>query len=161
MPNTYLTAGDYTINGPGGADVGSFSGGLRIAQDFLVSDNPDNFKVVNRSNPLTVNWTGGESGTIVTLIGSSGTIDLQTNTVSGTAFVCRENVSAGHFTVPSSVLSQLPASPVISAGGFSIVTRGGFSVSDNGNGVRFTSVPGLDLLTAINLWTWSFTPQYQ
>jgi hypothetical protein len=141
--------------------VGAFSGGLRIAQDFVVTDNPDNFKLINRSNPLTVNWSGGESGTVVTITGSSGTIDLQTSTISGTAFVCRENVSAGHFTVLPSVLSQLPPSPVISAGGFSIVTRGGLSVTNNGNGVRFTNVPGLEILTAVNSWTWGFTPLYQ
>jgi hypothetical protein len=77
------------------------------------------------------------------------------------AFVCIQNTSAGQFTVPSSVLAQLPASAVIGAGGFNIVTRGTLSVTAAGKGARFASPSGLDILTANNYWSWSYTPQYQ
>jgi hypothetical protein len=160
VPNTYLDAGRYTLSGPGGVDVGAFSGTLDIVPDLVVGNNPDDFKVINRGGGITVRWTGGESSTVLTISGSSGSVNLQTGAVSGAAFVCIQNVSAGQFTVPANILSQLPASPVIGAGGFNIVTRGTFSVTARGKGARFT-VPGLDLLTALNFWAWSFTPQYQ
>jgi len=161
MPNTYLAAGQYTLSGPGGANVGAFSGTLDIAQDFVVTNNADDFKLINRANGLTVRWTGGDSSALATITGASGSVDLQTGTISGSGFVCIQNVSAGQFTVPSSVLSQLPASSVIGAGGFGMVMRGSFSVSSQGKGARFTAPSGLDILTASNDWSWSYTPQYQ
>ena len=161
VPNTYLNAGKYTLSGPGGADVGAFSGTLDIVPDLVVSNNPDDFKVINRSGGVTVRWTGGEPSTVLTISGASTSVDLQTSTVSGHAFVCIQNVSAGQFTVPASVLSQLPPSPVISAGGFSFATRGAFFVTARGAGARFTAPAGLDILTAINFWSWGFTPLYQ
>jgi hypothetical protein len=59
------------------------------------------------------------------------------------------------------VLSQLPASGVIGAGGFNFVTRGTLSVSASGKGARFATPSGLDILTAINTWLWTYMPQYQ
>ncbi|MFB3830036.1 MAG: hypothetical protein ACE15B_24925 [Bryobacteraceae bacterium] len=161
MPNTYLAPGRYTLSGPGGANVGAFSGTLDIAQDFVVTNNADDFKLINRANPVTVRWTGGDSSSIVTISGMSGGVNMQTGAISGSAFVCIQNVSAGQFTVPASILTQLPASSVLGAGGFNFVTRGSFSVRSQGKGARFTAPSGLDILTAFNDWTWSYTPQYQ
>lgn len=156
VPNTYLAAGQYSLAGPGGTDVGAFSGKLDIVPELAVTNNPDDFKVINRGSGVTVRWTGGESSTFVTITGSSA-ISLS----NGAAFVCIQNTSAGQFTVPSSVLAQLPASSVIGAGGYSFVVRGTFSVTASGKGARFTSPTGLDILTANNSWAWSYTPQYQ
>jgi len=156
VPNTYLAAGGYTLTGPGGADVGAFTGTLDIVPDLVVTNNPDDLKVINRNSGVTVRWTGGEPSSFLTISGSS-----VTSPTDGAAFVCIQNTSAGEFTVPSSVLAQLPASAVIGAGGFNFVTRGSFSVTAGGKGARFTSPAGLDLLTANNFWTWSYTPQYQ
>jgi hypothetical protein len=162
VPNTYLSPGHYTLSGPGGANVGVFSGGLDIVADLVVTNNPDDFKVINRTGGVTVHWTGGEPSTVLTISGSSFTIDPQNPAaVNGAGFVCIQNVSAGQFTVPGSILSQLPASPTISGGGIDIVTRGSFSVTARGKGARFTTPTGLDILTAFNFWHWSFTPQYK
>jgi len=57
-------------------------------------------------------------------------------------------------------LTQLPASPAISAGGFSIVTRGVLSVGLSGNGVRVTA-SGLDYFLVSDNTTTSVTTQYQ
>ena len=160
VPNTYLSAGQYTLSGPGGADVGAFSGMLNISPDFVVSNNPDEFKLINRGSGITVRWTGGDPSTVLTIAGGSGALG-QGGAINVGAFVCIQNVSAGQFTVPASILSQLPASQVIGAGGFNIVTRGTFSVVARGKGARFTAPSGLDILTAINGWAWSYTPQYQ
>lgn len=156
FPNTYLAAGQYTLAGPGGADVGAFTGRLDIVSDLVVTNNPDDFKVINRSNGVTLRWTGGEPSTILTIAGSSVASLSQ-----GAAFVCIQNASAGQFTVPASVLNQLPASAVIGAAGFNFVTRGTLSVTAAGKGARFASPTGLDILTANNYWVWSYTPQYQ
>jgi hypothetical protein len=159
VPNTYLASGHYTFTGPGGTDVGSFSGALDTVLDLVVT-NPDDLKVINRANGVTVRWTGGDSSTVLTISGGSITVNSSGST-SGFAFACIQNTSAGSFTVPSSILSQVPASATINAGGFNLVTRGSFSVTAAGQGVRLPTPSGLDILTANNGWTWTFTPQYQ
>jgi hypothetical protein len=156
VPNTYLAAGQYTLAAPGGANVGAFTGTLAIVPDLVVTNNPDDFKVVNRASGVTVRWTGGEPSTVLTISGSS-----VASLTDAAAFVCIQNTSAGQFTVPPSVLSQLPASGVIGAAGFEFVTRGTLIVTAPGKGTRFPSPSGLDILTANNYWIWSFTPQYQ
>jgi hypothetical protein len=156
VPNTYLAAGRYTLAGPGGANVGAFSGAIDVGQELVVTNNADDFKVINRSNGITIRWTGGDPSLMLAISGSS--VSTPTD---GAAFVCIQNVSAGQFTVPSSVLSQLPASGVIGAGGFNFVTRGTLSVSASGKGARFATPSGLDILTAINTWLWTYMPQYQ
>ncbi len=156
VPDNYLAAGPYTLAGPGGADVGAFTGTLDIVPDLVVTNNPDDFKVINRGSGVTLRWTGGEPSPVLTSTGSS--VDSLSEAA---AFVCIQNTSAGQFTVPSSVLAQLPASGVIGAGGFNFVTRGTLSVTASGKGARFASPTGLDILTANNFWIWSYTPQYQ
>lgn len=156
VPNTYLAPGRYTLAGPGGANVGPFSGTLDIVQDLVVTSNPDDFKVINRGAGVTLRWTGGDPSSILAISGTSAS-----SLSNGAAFVCIQNTSAGQFTVPSSVLSQLPASAVIGAGAFTFVTRGTLSVAAPGKGVRFATPSGLDILTAGNSWLWSYMPQYQ
>ena len=161
VPNTYLNPGRYSLGGSGGADVGPFAGSLDIVPDLLVSNNPDEFKLINRSAGTSIRWTGGEPSTVLTITGRSAAVNSQTGSVSGTIFVCIQNVSVGQFTVPASILSQLPASQITSAGGFNLVIRGSLSVTAAGKGARFSAPSGLDILTAFNHWNWSFTPQYQ
>ena len=161
VPNTYLSPGRYSLGGSGGADVGPFAGSLDIVPDLLVSNNPDEFKLINRSAGTSIRWTGGEPSTVLTIAGRSAAVNSQTGSVSGTIFVCIQNVSVGQFTVPALILSQLPASQITSAGGFNLVIRGSLSVTAAGKGARFAAPSGLDILTAFNHWNWSFTPQYQ
>jgi hypothetical protein len=73
---------------------------------------------VNRSSPLTLNWTGGNASDMVEIIGSSGTTtgtgsSAVTNT---TEFICLTTAGQKTFTVPASVLSQLPATTGTSTG---------------------------------------------
>lgn len=154
FPNTYLSAGGYTISGPGGTDVGSFSGSLTVASELTVT-NPDDFKIVNRGNGATIRWTGGEPANVLTISGAS-----ITGTGQGAGFVCIENTSAGQFTVPASILSQLPASQTIGAGGFNFVTRGTFSLTAGGRGNRATA-SGVDILLLNNFWLWTFGSEYR
>jgi uncharacterized protein (TIGR03437 family) len=150
----YVSAGTYSITGPGGADVGPFSANLPLGNP-LVWTNTEAAKTVTRGSGFTVQWTGGESGSIVEISGSS--FDSSFN---GKVFTCLANRSAGQFTIPANILNQLPASPVIGAGGFSFVTRGTMDVSLSGNGVRATA-SGVDYLLISDDTGTSVATQYQ
>ena len=104
-----LPAGSYTLTGAGGNDVGSFNTSLTLGSPLTLSAPlPTN---VVRSSPLTLNWTGGIASNSVEIVGavstSTGTGATQVTTT--TEFLCVTTVGAGTFTVPASILSQLPA----------------------------------------------------
>lgn len=101
----YLDAGAYTVTGPGGADVGSFSANITLPAPLTWS-NQDSINDVTRSQGVTVTWTGGAPSDYVQIFGVSSS---QTGNVTG-SFVCTERASAGRFTVPASLLANLPAS---------------------------------------------------
>lgn len=153
----YVGAGRYSITGPGGANVGPFSATLDIGTP-LVWTNTDAAKTVTRSSGLTVNWTGGTSGSIVSIVGVSFTINGSTPT--GSTFICLANRSAGTFTIPANILTQLPASQSIGVPGFTIATRGSIVVSLSGNGVR-VNASGLDYFTISDDTSTSVTTLFQ
>ena len=66
---------------------------------------------VTRNAGLTLNWTGGNAADLVEIIGSSSTsTGSGTSTVTTTtSFICLTTAGAKTFTVPASVLNQLPA----------------------------------------------------
>jgi hypothetical protein len=104
-----LQPGTYRLNGTGGADVGAFS--AQVTVPSFTWTNKSAVTVVNRNVALTVNWTGGGTG-LVTINGFSGRAISGTSTnatFDATGFVCVAQASAGTFTVPTSVLQQLPA----------------------------------------------------
>lgn len=112
MPGTpgaapeYLDPGTYRVNnGSGGADVGPFEATLTIASPVAWdrSSVPD---TISRTQDLTFRWTGGEPTEWVQIMG----ISVRTNPDVGAAFICTERATARSFTVPSWVLSALPAS---------------------------------------------------
>ncbi len=105
----YLVPGNYRIdNGSGGADVGAFSGQLAIPT-ALTWTNEGSITNVNRSNNLTVTWTGGSSDSSVVILGFSAITSK-----SGAAFECLAQGNPGTFTIPSWVLSALP--PTLTGG---------------------------------------------
>lgn len=106
-----INAGNYTIAGTGGADIGAFTASLTVPTPINWVERTT-ITNVNRSQGVTVNWTGGGSDNLVEIVGISG------QSVGGTAtnpifdagiFICLAPASALKFTVPSSVLMQLPA----------------------------------------------------
>jgi hypothetical protein len=102
--------GTFTFNnGAGGTNVGAFTTTLTESESTPLSwTNATGITSVNRSQGVTVQWTGGASGTFVQITGFSSTTTA-TNTVSAT-FTCTAPLSAGQFTVPAPVLESLPAS---------------------------------------------------
>jgi uncharacterized protein (TIGR03437 family) len=130
-----IVAGQYTVAGAGGNDVGKFSTSLTLGSPITVTGGLP--QVINRSTGLPLSWTGGSATDIVEVFGSSGT-----TTGSGTSavtdswsFVCFATAGAGSFTVPSSVLQQLPPSTSSSTG----PGRGFVQVASSVTPVSFTA----------------------
>jgi len=130
-------------NDKGGPDIGPLSGAQITLGAPLTWTSPPS--TVTRSSPLTVNWTGGIANSTVTLLGYSlAPFGITSTAFVGAYFWCTAPASAGKITVPSSVLSALPASGSLTSGSISIPLQGAMSLSNAANPVTFTA-PNLDL----------------
>ncbi len=116
-PNASLVAGTYTLSGAGGKDVGSFKVSISLGTPLTL--NPALPSTVTRSAGLPLSWTGGNSTDVVEIVGYSGTSTTSgtTTTTNATEFICTTTAGTGGFTVPASVLTQLPATPASTSGG--------------------------------------------
>jgi uncharacterized protein (TIGR03437 family) len=144
LPNTFIPSGGGTFNfdnGSGGPDVGAFTTQAMLSAP-LVWSNMSSITTVNRSQGVTVNWTGGAPNSYVSIGGVS--IGGTQSAPLAVIFVCSAPVSALTFTVPAAVLLALPPSLTMTVGGVAIAVGGGLSVSNYSNPVSFTA-PGLDL----------------
>jgi uncharacterized protein (TIGR03437 family) len=112
--------GLYTIVGGGGKDVGKFSTSLTLGSPLTLLGALPN--TVTESAGLTLNWTGGNASDLVEIVGSSSTITgTDTNASSDSwTFICTTTAGAGTFTVPASILTQLPkvSAASLTGGGF-------------------------------------------
>jgi uncharacterized protein (TIGR03437 family) len=136
VPNGNLAPGTYTLNGAGGANVGKFTATLTIPALLTVTNMPT---VVNRSSGLTLNWTGGNSSDFVYIEGSAENIVKGAET--GAVFICYTTAGPGTFTVPSSILDQLPAVTAAAIGGSTGVgaLSVGWSVGATGSNGTFSA----------------------
>ena len=100
-----LTPGaSFGFTAPGGADVGAFQ--VTIPSPALLTwTKRDQTTKVPRTQPLTINWTGGSASLPVAIIG--GNVDLPTNSTS--LFFCLAPAGANSFTVPNYILANVPA----------------------------------------------------
>jgi uncharacterized protein (TIGR03437 family) len=103
-----IPSGLWGFAAPGGANVGPFSLGFPIPQPVTWTNQASLLgSTVTRANGLTINWTGGDP---------YGFVDIQgfaANTT-GTFLVgydCSAPLSAGTFTIPPSILLQMPTGP--------------------------------------------------
>jgi hypothetical protein len=87
----------------GGADVLGLTASVTVPGP-LTWTNRDQLTTVDRSQPLTVNWSGAVTGQPLEIFGVGS--DLPTN--SSALFVCVAPSGASSFTVPPQVLSALP-----------------------------------------------------
>jgi uncharacterized protein (TIGR03437 family) len=147
-----IVAGQYTVSGAGGKDVGKFSSSITVGAPLTIAGGLPTS--VNRSAGLPLSWTGGNSSDLVEILGSSstttGTGANATTTTWG--FFCTTTAGTGGFTVSSSVLLQLPAATLSSGNGFlevaSTVTPSTFNApltaggSINGTFVSFLGYGG-------------------
>jgi uncharacterized protein (TIGR03437 family) len=98
------TGGTFTFKGSGGADVGSFTSTITLANPLLTWTNQNAAATIDRAQGLTVTWSGGNPGTYVIITGGT----VVSPQVIG-SYKCLAPVDAGQFTVPSYILSALPA----------------------------------------------------
>jgi uncharacterized protein (TIGR03437 family) len=100
-----LDPGSYTLKGSGGTNVGAFSNSFTVPQP-LVWTGRNQLSLIDRKQPLTISWTGGDNGQAVAVVGFGE--DLPNN--SSVAFACIAKPGASSFTVPQDILSNLPQS---------------------------------------------------
>jgi hypothetical protein len=114
---------------------------VNFPNPLIVWTNQNAAATVNRTQGLTVTWTGGSPGSYVFISG---------NATSGTAsgsFSCYAPQSAGTFTVPSYILLGLPSG------------SGNTSVQNSTNLVTFTA-SGLDFGAAFGSVGFSVNSTY-
>lgn len=108
----FLDAGAYASDdGAGGADGPAFTATLNVTPPQLTFVGIETFNTINRSQGVTVQWTGGDPNGFITVIGT-------VNNLSGTApgsvslaanWGCSAPISAGQLTVPKFITMALPA----------------------------------------------------
>ncbi len=103
LPDTGLPAGMYEISGTGGKDVPAFKASLQIGAP-LVWTNKAAQGTIDRSQPLTVTWSGGRSTGHIVFGLTSGNWDKDDETL----LACVAEASKGTLTVPAFVLAALP-----------------------------------------------------
>jgi uncharacterized protein (TIGR03437 family) len=154
-PPPYLNPGTFTISGTGksGANaVAAFSTTLTLGPSPLTVTSPTasggGQVVIPRSSDLTVKWSGGDPSSYVSIVGTSSTnapskaSDPQQVTAT---FTCSTKASDGQLTVPSWLLSNVPASGGITQLGITIPS--GFLLVGEYTAFQTATPPqGLDLL---------------
>jgi uncharacterized protein (TIGR03437 family) len=131
----YLAPGNYTVsNGSGGANVGAFNWAMTLPANVVPTNLPSS---VTRANNLTLTWSGGAAFGVVSIIGYTG-LPVTSTFDSFVEFICNANASAGTFTIPSSILSLLPAN------GFGSPGIPGVSIQIGGVPLIDFTAPGID-----------------
>jgi uncharacterized protein (TIGR03437 family) len=104
-----LVAGKYSLHGAGGPDVGVFDTSVTLGSPLTITGGLPS--TVVRANGLPLAWSGGNSSDIVQIFGYAGTTSGSgaNITVDAWEFICTTTAGTGGFTVPSSILNQLPA----------------------------------------------------
>ncbi|HEY3839890.1 MAG TPA: hypothetical protein VGL72_25135 [Bryobacteraceae bacterium] len=142
----YFSPGSYSVNnGSGGKDVAGFSFNVTVPQNPFTWTNYSSITSVNRSQALTVNWTGGDPSWDVFLIGTSSVA-----ATAGVTFECRAHDTDQTLTVPVSILQALPASATTSG-----IPLGSLTMSAQAPVVQFGTTSGLDL------FTYGYSVEYQ
>ncbi|HUO30799.1 MAG TPA: hypothetical protein VMU80_16355 [Bryobacteraceae bacterium] len=103
-PALFLADTGFTIDGGGGADVGSFSRHWQGPADLEWINRAD-FRTIDRSRPATFLWraTAPDAFVVVAMI----SVDEQTD--AGAICFCTARTQAGRLTVPPEMLAHFPA----------------------------------------------------
>jgi hypothetical protein len=105
--NPVVAGAAYTLSGTGGKDIGAFSANALMHNPItLMSAFPT---TIPRGQDLTFSWAGGGSDWITISGSSSAPVDA--NNRNTESFTCTTTADQGTITVPSAILSQLPATP--------------------------------------------------
>jgi uncharacterized protein (TIGR03437 family) len=99
--NFGLPSGTYSVSSNGGRSVGAFTASLQVGSSLTWS-NKSSAGFIDRSQQLTVNWSGGPPSGYVVFGGTAG------GGFYPYAFTCVEDVRKQTLTVPDFVLSAMP-----------------------------------------------------
>ena len=135
----FLDPGTFTISGPGGKDVGPFQVAMTVAPPVTWT-NMNQMTTIDRNQNLTFTWSGGSDSMLVLIAGAG--LDQTAKDAGG--FFCFVPSAPGSYTVPASVLGNLPAT-VGSSSALGAVIIGSFPT----NYAKFTA-SGLDSGLAFN-----------
>jgi uncharacterized protein (TIGR03437 family) len=105
LPAGFLTTtgGMFEFTGMAGSQIGAFTAQITFSDPLLTWTNQDDASLVLRFLGLPITWTGGDSGTIVSILGTAF------GAGSTAQFLCATTADAGQFTVPSWILAAFPA----------------------------------------------------
>jgi uncharacterized protein (TIGR03437 family) len=130
----YITPGAYSIsNGSGSSAVGPFTWST-ILPASIAATLPTR---VNRSQDLTLTWSGGSLFSVVTILMYNGVAATSPND-SFVELICTANASAGSFTIPSALLNLLPAN------GFGLPGIPGVNIQIGGDIIDHFTASGID-----------------
>ncbi len=124
-----LVNGKYTLTGNGGSQVGPFSASVTFPTSFTVT-NWDSITQIDRTQPLTLNWTGTGFDQVAILVNSATRIGSLNHIVSVN---CTVPASPGTYTVPRAALALLQ--PVGASG----ANFGGLAVTGMSTATPFTA----------------------
>jgi uncharacterized protein (TIGR03437 family) len=102
---TLVGGGTYTLTASGGTQVGPFTVTATMPSNFTVT-NLSSLSTINRSQPLTFNWTG--TGIDLVYIGVQGGTST-TTTTHGVLISCTVPAGPGTYSIPAAALAYLPA----------------------------------------------------
>jgi uncharacterized protein (TIGR03437 family) len=103
---TLQPGGTYTLTGTGGTQIGAFPTiSATLPSSFTVT-NLSSLTSINRSQPLTITWTGTGLDKVLILV-----IDtvISGGMVHGNVVSCAIDASLGTYTIPAAALAYLPA----------------------------------------------------
>jgi hypothetical protein len=106
-----IKPGAWTMTAPGGSDIGAFTASITVPTPLTCS-NCSSIATINRSQPLTINWTGGGGSQDWVEIAGISRAPLIADTTKSVAavFLCAAHATDQTFTVPANILAQLPPS---------------------------------------------------
>jgi hypothetical protein len=134
----FIAPGTYTFgNGDGGSQVGAFNWSATLPSPVGSSGLPG---TINRSQNLTVSWSGSGAFSSVVVLGYSA-VPVSSGVNSWVEFVCEASATSTQFTIPSAILSLLPTNGYGDVGVLGVGLQIAGVVDD-----RFTVTgnPGLD-----------------
>ncbi len=140
------SGGSFVFTGTGGKDVGPFTATLNYSNP-MVWTNESSIAAVNRSQGVTLTWTGGDPDGFILITGTTTSPGGVNGSVSA-GFVCYAPVSPGQFTVPPFVLLGVP-------GGTGTLTL------ENVTTPKVITIPGIDYATSSVAFYFSLSLPYQ
>lgn len=149
--NTFFVDGAYTISAPGGTagaanTFSAFTANATFPPPIVWTDQTT-ITTVNRSQGLTVNWTGSDPYSFV-LIEASTTSSDNFDLSVDVSVTCTARASDRTFTIPAYLLSAMPATPSLGAGLLRIQGISSRALS-MGSGVGFGMIHAYDISAAV------------